>query len=164
MPSWGRRPAPSSPSLRLALGRPASRRTSRARQGRHWRCRPAARCRARRRRPEHQEQLGGLHQEHQGQGWPPPRQRCSPSGQGQSRDERAHAARRAVAQRPGAGTRVLGVHGLTGRCECARCVTWKSNFPDRDPKILGGRDPESRIFSGIPDLFPAAPAIFEDFS
>jgi hypothetical protein len=51
----------------------------------------------------------------------------------------------AVAQRPGAGTRVLGVHGLTGRCECARCVTWGSNLPDGDPRILGGRDPESRI-------------------
>ena len=54
-----------------------------------------------------------------------------------SRGTSAHAARRAVAQRPGAGTRVLGVHGLTGRCECARCVTWGSNLPDGDPKILG---------------------------
>ena len=56
-----------------------------------------------------------------------------------SRGTSAHAARRAVAQRPGAGTRVLGVHGLTGRCECARCVTWGSNLPDGNPKILGGR-------------------------
>ena len=63
-----------------------------------------------------------------------------------SRGTSAHAARRAVAQRPGAGTRVLGVHGLTGRCECARCVAWGSNLPDGDPKILGGRDPESRLF------------------
>ena len=65
--------------------------SSRARQGRHWWCRLAARCRARRRRPEHQEQLGGQHQVHQGQGWPP-RRRCSPSGQGQSRDERGRCA------------------------------------------------------------------------
>jgi hypothetical protein len=149
MPSWGRRPAPSSPSPPCAW--PTC--VSAYEPGEagpalevNWRCRPAARCRARRRRPEHQEQLGGQHQENQGQGWPPPRQRCSPSGQGQSRDERAHAARRAVAQRPGAGTRVLGVHGLTGRCECARCVAWGSNLPDGDPKILGGRDPESRLF------------------
>ena len=121
----------------------------------------AARCRARRRRPEHQEQLGGQHQENQGQGWPPPRQRCSPSGQGQSRDERARCATSRIAQRPGAGTIVLGVHGLTGRCECARCVTWGSSLPDGDPKILVGRTRNRGFSSGIPDFFPAAPAIFE---
>ena len=95
MPSWGRRPAPSSPSPPCAW--PTC--VSAYEPGEagpalevNWRCRPAARCRARRRRPEHQEQLGGQHQVHQGQGWPPPRQRCSPSGQGQSRDERGRCA------------------------------------------------------------------------
>jgi len=67
-----------------------------------------------------------------------------------SRGTSAHAARRAVAQRPGAGTRVLGVHGLTGRCECARCVTWGSNLPDGDPKILGEGTRNRGFFSGIP--------------
>jgi hypothetical protein len=67
-----------------------------------------------------------------------------------SRGTSAHAARRVVAQRPGAGTRVLGVHGLTGRCECARCVTWGTNLPDGDPKILGGRTRNRGFFSGIP--------------
>jgi len=76
-----------------------------------------------------------------------------------SRGTSAHAARRAVAQRPGAGTRVLGVHGLTGRCECARCVTWGSNLPDGDPKILG-RDPESRIFFWNTRFFPCCACHF----
>ena len=66
----------------------------------------------------------------------------------------------AVAQRPGAGTRVLGVHGLTGRCECARCVTWGSSLPDGDPKILVGRDPESRIFFWNTRFFPCCACHF----
>jgi len=72
--------------------------------------------------------------------------RCTSSGQGQSRDERARCATSRSSE-TGSGHESSGSAWIvTGRCECARCVTWGSNLPDGDPRILGGRDPESRIF------------------
>ena len=104
MPSWGRRPAPSSPSPPCAW--PTC--VSAYEPGEagpamevNWRCRPAARCRARRRRPEHQEQLGGQHHEVRGRDG---RRDGAVRRRGRgSRGTSADAARRVVAQRTGSG-------------------------------------------------------------
>ena len=43
---------------------------------------------------------------------------------------------------------------------CAQCVTWGSSLPDGDPKILVGRDPESRIFFWNTRFFPCCACHF----